>query len=82
MASSLGLQSLAPMAKSGAASAVFIMDVKGRVLIWRDYRGDVSATQAERFFNKLMDQQASKKLCCSIACLLPLFHAALIDAMI
>ncbi|GAQ82897.1 adaptor complexes medium subunit family domain containing protein [Klebsormidium nitens] len=46
------------MAKSGAASAVFIMDVKGRVLIWRDYRGDVSATQAERFFNKLMDQQS------------------------
>jgi hypothetical protein len=58
---------LALMAKSGAASAVFIMDVKGRVLIWRDYRGDVSATQAERFFNKLMDQQVSDERCFLIA---------------
>jgi len=40
---------------SGAASAIFLMDMKGRVLIWRDYRGDVSAPQAERAFAKLME---------------------------
>ncbi|KAL2653764.1 hypothetical protein R1flu_021892 [Riccia fluitans] len=40
---------------AGAASAVFLLDMKGRVLVWRDYRGDVSAAQAERFFSKLMD---------------------------
>ena len=40
---------------SGAASAIFLLDMKGRVLIWRDYRGDVSAPQAERAFAKLMD---------------------------
>ncbi|KAJ7557232.1 hypothetical protein O6H91_05G117700 [Diphasiastrum complanatum] len=40
---------------AGAASAIFILDMKGRVLIWRDYRGDVPAVQAERFFTKLME---------------------------
>lgn len=40
---------------SGAASAIFLLDMKGRVLIWRDYRGDVSAPQAERAFAKLME---------------------------
>ncbi|BBM98751.1 AP-1 complex subunit mu [Marchantia polymorpha subsp. ruderalis] len=40
---------------TGAASAVFLLDMKGRVLVWRDYRGDVSSAQAERFFSKLMD---------------------------
>ncbi|CAM6121336.1 unnamed protein product [Calypogeia fissa] len=40
---------------SGAASAVFLLDIKGRVLVWRDYRGDVTSAQAERFFSKLMD---------------------------
>lgn len=40
---------------AGAASAIFLLDMKGRVLIWRDYRGDVSAPQAERAFAKLMD---------------------------
>eukprot|EP00271_Cylindrocystis_brebissonii_P010391 TRINITY_DN26570_c0_g1_i1.p1 TRINITY_DN26570_c0_g1~~TRINITY_DN26570_c0_g1_i1.p1 ORF type:complete len:429 (+),score=86.59 TRINITY_DN26570_c0_g1_i1:383-1669(+) len=40
---------------SGAASAIFLLDMKGRVLIWRDYRGDVSAALAERFFAKLLE---------------------------
>jgi AP-1 complex subunit mu len=40
---------------TGAASAVFLLDMKGRVLVWRDYRGDVTSGQAERFFSKLMD---------------------------
>ncbi|CAI6002033.1 unnamed protein product [Closterium sp. NIES-65] len=32
--------------------------MKGRVLIWRDYRGDVPASAAEKFFNKLMEGEA------------------------
>lgn len=44
-----------PMA--GAASALFLLDIKGRVLIWRDYRGDVSAVEAERFFTKLIEKE-------------------------
>ncbi|GAB2280498.1 AP-1 complex subunit mu-2 [Dionaea muscipula] len=42
---------------SGAASALFLLDIKGRVLIWRDYRGDVSAAQAERFFTKFIEKE-------------------------
>lgn len=41
---------------AGAVSALFLLDIKGRVLIWRDYRGDVSAVQAERFFTKLIEK--------------------------
>lgn len=44
---------------AGAASALFLLDIKGRVLVWRDYRGDVSATQAERFFTKLIEKEVS-----------------------
>ncbi|CAN0890385.1 AP-1 complex subunit mu-2 [Linum grandiflorum] len=43
---------------AGAASALFLLDIKGRILIWRDYRGHVTASQAERFFSKLLDKQA------------------------
>ena len=32
-----------------ACSAVFVLDIKGRVLISRDYRGDVPMTAPERF---------------------------------
>ncbi|KVI05699.1 AP complex, mu/sigma subunit [Cynara cardunculus var. scolymus] len=42
---------------AGAASALFLLDIKGRVLVWRDYRGDVSAVQAERFFAKLIEKE-------------------------
>ncbi|KAH9708670.1 AP-1 complex subunit mu-2 [Citrus sinensis] len=41
---------------AGAVSALFLLDIKGRVLVWRDYRGDVSAKQAERFFTKLIEK--------------------------
>ncbi|KAG8383224.1 hypothetical protein BUALT_Bualt05G0162200 [Buddleja alternifolia] len=44
---------------AGAASALFLLDIKGRVLVWRDYRGDVTAAQAERFFTKLMEKEVS-----------------------
>ena len=41
---------------AGAASALFLLDMKGRVLIWKDYRGDVSASQVEKVFSKLIDR--------------------------
>lgn len=46
---------------AGAVSALFLLDIKGRVLVWRDYRGDVSALQAERFFTKLLDKEVSAR---------------------
>lgn len=42
---------------AGAASALFLLDIKGRILVWRDYRGDVSSVQAERFFTKLIEKE-------------------------
>ncbi|KAJ0506969.1 putative clathrin adaptor, mu subunit, Longin-like domain superfamily, AP complex, mu/sigma subunit [Helianthus annuus] len=45
------------MSMAGAASALFLLDIKGRVLVWRDYRGDVSALQAERFFTKHIEKE-------------------------
>ncbi|GAB2269794.1 AP-1 complex subunit mu-2 [Dionaea muscipula] len=42
----------------GAASAIFLMDIKGHVLIWRDYRGDISVSQAERFFTDHIDNES------------------------
>ena len=38
-----------------ACSAVFVLDIKGRVLISRDYRGDVPMTAPERFIRLLND---------------------------
>eukprot|EP00270_Netrium_digitus_P006520 TRINITY_DN1905_c0_g1_i1.p1 TRINITY_DN1905_c0_g1~~TRINITY_DN1905_c0_g1_i1.p1 ORF type:complete len:429 (-),score=99.82 TRINITY_DN1905_c0_g1_i1:329-1615(-) len=43
---------------AGAASAIYLLDMKGRVLIWRDYRGDVPASLAERFFARLMEGES------------------------
>uniref|UniRef100_R7WA81 AP-1 complex subunit mu-1 n=1 Tax=Aegilops tauschii TaxID=37682 RepID=R7WA81_AEGTA len=45
---------------AGAVSALFLLDIKGRVLVWRDFRGDVTAVQAERFFTKLLDKEVFK----------------------
>ncbi|CAO2819033.1 unnamed protein product [Amaranthus hypochondriacus] len=42
---------------SGAASALYLLDVKGRILISRDFRGDVSSLEAERFFTNLIRKQ-------------------------
>jgi AP-1 complex subunit mu len=38
-----------------AASAVFILDQKGKILISRNYRGDVPMNVASRFVSKLLD---------------------------
>lgn len=50
------LEALEEDKMAGAVSALFLLDIKGRVLVWRDYRGDVSAKQAERFFTKLIEK--------------------------
>ncbi|KAK6787743.1 hypothetical protein RDI58_016268 [Solanum bulbocastanum] len=42
---------------AGAISALFLLDMKGRCLISRDYRGDVSAQQVEKFFTKLLEKE-------------------------
>ncbi|XP_057516033.1 AP-1 complex subunit mu-2-like [Amaranthus tricolor] len=42
---------------SGAASALYLLDVKGRILICRDFRGDISSLEAERFFTNLIRKQ-------------------------
>ncbi|TQE13363.1 hypothetical protein C1H46_000930 [Malus baccata] len=42
---------------AGAVSALLLLDIKGRILIWSDYRGDVSAAQVERFFTKLIKKE-------------------------
>ncbi|KAL0040830.1 hypothetical protein WJX79_006774 [Trebouxia sp. C0005] len=44
-----------------AASALFVLDLKGRVLLSRDYRGDVNPKQAERFITKLNELEESGK---------------------
>jgi AP-1 complex subunit mu len=36
-------------------SAVFFIDLKGKVLISRNYRGDVTRVQAERFAQKVQE---------------------------
>ena len=45
-----------------AASALFVLDLKGRVLLSRDYRGDVNPKQAERFITKLNDLEESGRV--------------------
>ncbi|XP_015077729.1 AP-1 complex subunit mu-2-like [Solanum pennellii] len=42
---------------AGAISALFLLDMKGRCLISRDYRGDVSAQQVEKFFTKHLEKE-------------------------
>eukprot|EP00742_Colponemidia_sp_Colp-10_P000435 GILJ01000476.1.p1 GENE.GILJ01000476.1~~GILJ01000476.1.p1 ORF type:complete len:427 (-),score=74.81 GILJ01000476.1:190-1470(-) len=41
------------------ASAVFIMDVKGKVIISRNYRGDIPMTVSDRFQSRVLDEEES-----------------------
>lgn len=43
-------------------SAVFVLDLKGRVIIYRDYRGDVKPNLAEKFVSKLNELEEVGKL--------------------
>ncbi|KAK9916309.1 hypothetical protein WJX75_001084 [Coccomyxa subellipsoidea] len=45
-----------------AASAVFILDLKGHVILFRDYRGDVPIRYAERFITKLNELEEAGKV--------------------
>jgi AP-1 complex subunit mu len=45
-----------------AASAVFILDLKGHVILFRDYRGDVPIKYAERFITKLNELEEAGKV--------------------
>lgn len=44
-----------------SVSAVFVLDLKGRVLLSRDYRGDVSLKVAEKFIIKLNELEEAGK---------------------
>jgi hypothetical protein len=67
----------APMV--GAVSALFLLDIKGRVLVWHDFRGNVIVIQDKRFFTKLKEVLSTHQrlyLCCSTTkyeILVPLF---------
>lgn len=45
-----------------AASALFILDLKGHVILYRDYRGDVPIRYAERFITKLNELEEAGKV--------------------
>lgn len=45
-----------------SVSALFLLDVKGRPLIYRDYRGDVSTKHAEKFIQKINELEDAGKL--------------------
>lgn len=47
---------------AGATSALFVLDIKGRCLISRDYRGGISAVQAEKFFSKLLEKEVNLRV--------------------
>ncbi|CAK5074295.1 unnamed protein product [Meloidogyne enterolobii] len=45
-----------------ACSAIFFLDMKGKVLISRNYRGDVDLTIIEKFIPFLVDMEEEGKL--------------------
>lgn len=40
-----------------SASAVYVLDLKGKVLVCRNYRGDVDMSEIEHFMTLLMDKE-------------------------
>lgn len=44
-----------------ATSAIFILDLKGKVIIYRDYRGDVPISYADRFIEKVAELEDEGK---------------------
>ena len=44
-----------------ATSALFILDLKGKVIIYRDYRGDVPISYADRFIEKIAELEDEGK---------------------
>uniref|UniRef100_A0A8C0YIK9 AP-1 complex subunit mu-2 n=1 Tax=Cyprinus carpio carpio TaxID=630221 RepID=A0A8C0YIK9_CYPCA len=46
-----------------SASAVFVLDLKGKVLICRNYKGDVDMSEIDHFFTLLVQQEEEGLLC-------------------
>uniref|UniRef100_A0A671T7S7 AP-1 complex subunit mu-2-like n=1 Tax=Sinocyclocheilus anshuiensis TaxID=1608454 RepID=A0A671T7S7_9TELE len=46
-----------------SASAVFVLDLKGKVLICRNYKGDVDMSEIDHFFTLLMQQEEEGLVC-------------------
>lgn len=44
-------------------SAIFFLDIKGRPIIFRDFRGDVSIKYAEKFMTKFNEYEDNGKQC-------------------
>ncbi len=40
-------------------SALYILDLKGKIIISRDYRGDISVNYVERFVSKVLEEEES-----------------------
>jgi AP-1 complex subunit mu len=40
-----------------AAHAVYILDLKGKVIITRNYRGDLPSNIAQRFISRLLEEE-------------------------
>ncbi len=45
-----------------ACSAILVLDLKGRVLLARDYRGDIPLKYADRFIAKVNELEDAGKL--------------------
>jgi AP-1 complex subunit mu len=45
-----------------SVSALFLLDAKGRPLIYRDYRGDVGTKHAEKFITKINELEDAGRL--------------------
>ena len=45
-----------------ACSAILVLDLKGRVLLARDYRGDIPLKNADRFIAKINELEDAGKL--------------------
>lgn len=43
-------------------SSLFFLDLKGKILISRDYRGDIPATHAEEFIELLSEREIAMEL--------------------
>eukprot|EP00729_Bicosta_minor_P010050 gene10050-35237_t len=46
-----------------AQSAVFILDLKGKPLIWRDYRGDVGVEEIDKFLPLVLEVEEEGTMC-------------------
>ena len=38
-------------------SAIYILDLKGKIIISRDYRGDIGLNYVERFVTKILEEE-------------------------